>query len=69
MTSRSGADAHLVRYADDFVILGTGDMGEAKEVLEARLAELGLTLSAEKTRVVGAQEGFDFLGFHFEREP
>ena len=69
MTSRSGADAHLVRYADDFVILGTGDMGEAKEVLEARLAELGLMLSAEKTRVVGAQEGFDFLGFHFERKP
>jgi RNA-directed DNA polymerase len=69
MTSRSGADAHLVRYADDFVILGTGDMGKAKEVLEARLAELGLTLSAEKTRVVGAQEGFDFLGFHFERKP
>lgn len=32
------------------------------------MAELGLELSPEKTRVVGAGEGFDFLGFRFLRQ-
>ena len=68
LTERGGANAHLVRYADDFVILGVRDIEEAKEALGRIIEELGLTLSAEKTRVVKAEEGFDFLGFHFERK-
>ncbi|MGI0130893.1 MAG: group II intron reverse transcriptase/maturase [Thermoplasmata archaeon] len=67
LTSRESADAHLVRWADDFVILAKGDVGKAKEALDAIVVNLGLTLSAEKTRVVDAEEGFDFLGFHFQR--
>ena len=31
------------------------------------LASMGLVLSPEKTRVVGIDEGFDFLGFHIRR--
>jgi RNA-directed DNA polymerase len=59
----------LVRYADDLVVLcATRRQAEAaRELVAAVLAELGLRLSPEKTRIVhlaGGAEGFDFLGFH-----
>lgn len=59
-------DAHLVRYADDFVILCAKRpefyLGKAKEVLD----RLGLTLNEKKTRVINAkEERFDFLGHRF----
>jgi len=59
----------LVRYADDHVALcPTRERAEqARELVEATLAGLGLRLHPDKTRIVclaeGA-EGFDFLGFH-----
>jgi RNA-directed DNA polymerase len=59
----------LVRYADDLVALcATKEQAaEARELVAAILADLGLRLHPEKTRLVhlarGA-EGFDFLGFH-----
>jgi RNA-directed DNA polymerase len=64
------AGYEMVRYADDFVILC-----RCREEAEAALAavrhlaeERGLTLHPDKTRVVNAaEEGFDFLGYHFER--
>jgi RNA-directed DNA polymerase len=60
----------LVRYADDFVVVvnGTRDHAEAlrHEVAEV-IAPLGLRLAPDKTRVVGIDEGFDFLGFHIRR--
>jgi RNA-directed DNA polymerase len=62
---------HMVRYADDFVILCPNQQ-EAQEVLE-QLREwtqaAGLTLHPTKTRIVDAsqQGGIDFLGYHFER--
>jgi group II intron reverse transcriptase/maturase len=56
----------FVRYADDFVVLCRSE-DEAKEALarvEHLLADrLGLTLSAEKTKVTRFHEGFSFLGF------
>jgi RNA-directed DNA polymerase len=62
----------LVRYADDFVIFAKSE-GEAaaaltlaREVLEG---ELGLRLHPEKTRVVSVAHGFEFLGFHYFRDP
>jgi RNA-directed DNA polymerase len=60
----------LVRYADDFVVL-CWSQEEAEAALEAAgvvLAELGLELHPEKTRIVELTEGrsgFDFLGCHF----
>ena len=60
----------LVRYADDFVVL-CQTREEAEAALEAAgaiLAELGLELHPEKTRIVElteGREGFDFLGCHF----
>ena len=67
--SRWRADAHLVRYADDFVILASRSAPEVLELLKEIVEGLGLTLSPEKTRVVEAEDGFDFLGFRFRRRP
>ena len=62
----------LVRYADDFVIF-TKSEGEAEMALAAcqRILEgqLGLVLHPEKTRVVSVDAGFEFLGFHYFRDP
>jgi RNA-directed DNA polymerase len=60
----------LIRYADDFVLMVSGDRHHAealREEVTAVLAPLGLRLSPEKTRVVHIDEGFDFLGFHIRR--
>jgi RNA-directed DNA polymerase len=65
-----GATMRLVRYADDFVVMvhGTRDDADAlwDEVADV-LAPMGLRLSAEKTRVVHIDEGFDFLGWRIQR--
>jgi group II intron reverse transcriptase/maturase len=67
LPARNRADAHLVRYADDFVVVGKRGMKEAMAKLTEIIGGIGLTLSTEKTRLVNAGEGFDFLGFHFVR--
>ncbi len=56
----------VVRYADDFVVFceSKEDALAAIGVLREWLAERGLTLSEEKTRIVHLTEGFDFLGFN-----
>jgi RNA-directed DNA polymerase len=57
----------VVRYADDFVVFckTQEDALRVKDVLlPPWLAERGLTLSAEKTRIVHLSEGFDFLSFN-----
>ena len=63
-------DAHIVRYADDFVILCKRNPEFYLEQARAVLDRLGLTLNAEKTRIVHAREGsFDFLGHRFVVQP
>ena len=55
----------LVRYADDFIITGNSKElleREVKPCVEAFLAERGLELSQEKTKITHVSEGFDFLG-------
>jgi RNA-directed DNA polymerase len=64
------ANYRLVRYADDFVVLVTGQREHAEQLraeVAAVLAPMGLRLSPEKTRVVHIDDGFDFLGFHIRR--
>ncbi|WP_324289667.1 group II intron reverse transcriptase/maturase, partial [Streptomyces sp. H27-G5] len=60
----------LVRYADDFLVLVSGNRGHAeelrREVAEA-LTPMGLRLSVEKTRITHIDEGFDFLGWRVQR--
>jgi RNA-directed DNA polymerase len=63
-------NVEMVRYADDFVILcrSAADARDALERVQQWTASAGLTLHPEKTRIVDANlEGFDFLGYHFER--
>jgi len=57
-----------VRYADDFVVLcrTRKEAEQAKVFVGDVLAELRLSLSEEKTRVVSSREGFEFLGFAFK---
>ena len=55
----------FVRYADDFVVLcpTTAQAEEAWSLVTQTLHELGLALSAEKTRITTYGKGYSFLGF------
>jgi len=71
--------AHLIRYADDFVIVfaDESDARRVMEVLPKRFGKYGLALHPEKTRLIdyqrprgsgkggggGKSPTFDFLGF------
>ncbi len=61
----------LIRYADDFVLMVSGERHHA-EALRAEVSEvlapMGLELAPEKTRVVHIDQGFDFLGFNIRRQ-
>ncbi len=59
----------LVRYADDFVVLcrSAAQAEDARRRAAALMADLGLVLHPDKTRVVDlreGKEGLDFLGCH-----
>jgi RNA-directed DNA polymerase len=67
---RGQGNYQLIRYADDFVLMVSGEWHHAealREEVTAVLAPMGLRLAPEKTRVVHIDEGFDFLGFHIRR--
>jgi len=55
----------FVRYADDFVVVcpSTKRAEEARAFVESVLADLGLTLSPSKTKIVSYGKGYPFLGF------
>ena len=58
--------AHVVSYADDFVILSRGCAAEALAWTTAVMTRLGLTLNEAKTSLRDArQERFTFLGYSF----
>jgi RNA-directed DNA polymerase len=63
------ADARLVRYADDMVILAREWSGELTDWVESKLeGKFGLEMNREKTRVVEVKPGggsLDFLGYTF----
>ena len=59
----------LTRWADDWVVT-CRSRAEAQAALECArrvLAELAVTLQAEKTRIVHIQHGFEFLGFKIKQ--
>jgi len=61
---------HVVRYADDFVILADSKEFleiEIKSWVEQFLSARGVALSQEKTRITSITTGFDFLGWHFRK--
>src|SRR3954467_2707043 len=67
LTGRGEAfQAHVVSYADDFVILSRGRAAEALTWTKAVMTRLGLSLNEAKTSLKDArQERFDFLGYSF----
>jgi RNA-directed DNA polymerase len=63
------AEAKLVRYADDFVVLARGQTKRIAQFIEAKLEQwMGLELNREKTRIVDLRRpgtSLDFLGYTF----
>lgn len=60
----------MVRYADDFVVLcrSLDEAEAALELIREWTVKVRLTLHPTKTHIVDAtKDGFDFLGYHFER--
>ncbi|EGU8561434.1 group II intron reverse transcriptase/maturase, partial [Salmonella enterica subsp. enterica serovar Infantis] len=56
---------NVVRYADDFVVTGISSEllnEKVKPIIEAFMAERGLSLSPKKTLITHIDNGFDFLG-------
>ncbi|MGY2490714.1 reverse transcriptase domain-containing protein [Cupriavidus sp. CP313] len=67
---RNVSKINIIRYADDFVITGATRevlVDEVRPVVEQFLAERGLSLSSEKTRVTHIEDGFDFLGMNVRK--
>jgi RNA-directed DNA polymerase len=59
------AKLHLIRFADDFVIIGSSKALLEEDIepgVVGFMAVRGLELSAEKTKLTDIEEGFDFLG-------
>jgi group II intron reverse transcriptase/maturase len=62
-------DAHLVNYADDFVILTRGNADEAMQTMRAMMEKLKLTVNEKKTRrATLPEDAFTFLGYTFCRQ-
>jgi len=64
------AGYEMTRYADDIVIQcrTAQEAEDALKVLREWVEDRGLTLHPTKTKIVDVDvEGFDFLGYHFER--
>jgi group II intron reverse transcriptase/maturase len=61
-------DAHIVNYADDFVICCRGTAEEAMSVMRGMMSKLKLTVNEKKTRLCRLpEETFDFLGYTLGR--
>jgi group II intron reverse transcriptase/maturase len=58
---------HLIRYADDVVILAQRNLEDGIGLLHHYVERLGLRINQEKTRrlTLGIGESVDFLGFRF----
>ena len=61
-------DAHIVNYADDFVICCRGTAEEAAGAMRSMMARLQLTVNEDKTHACRLPaETFDFLGYTIGR--
>jgi group II intron reverse transcriptase/maturase len=61
-------DAHIVNYADDFVICCRGTATQAMTAMRDMMAKLKLTVNETKTRLRRLpEETFDFLGYTIGR--
>ncbi|MHC4489859.1 MAG: group II intron reverse transcriptase/maturase, partial [Planctomycetota bacterium] len=69
MFQLAGIPGTLVRYADDFIILLWRNGEQVVKQVKQMLGRLGLKLHSGKTRIIKAEQGFDFLGVHFRLSP
>ena len=61
-------DAHIVNYADDFVICCRGTADKAMDVMRGMMSKLKLTVNETKTRLCRLpEETFDFLSYTLGR--
>ncbi|MGO2498956.1 MAG: group II intron reverse transcriptase/maturase [Vibrio litoralis] len=67
---KKGARANFIGYADDFVVTCSSKevlVNDIKPLIAGFLAERGLSLSEEKTKITHIDDGFDFLGFNHRK--
>ncbi|MDQ2166448.1 group II intron reverse transcriptase/maturase [Vibrio anguillarum] len=67
---KKGAKANFIGYADDFVVTCSSKevlVNDIKPLIAGFLAERGLALSEEKTKISHIDDGFDFLGFNHRK--
>jgi group II intron reverse transcriptase/maturase len=66
---RDKGSVHLVRYADDFLLLANENIHRGKAIVERILKRLGLTINTEKTRTYSVKDSgsIEYLGFRFLR--
>jgi RNA-directed DNA polymerase len=68
--SKKSDKINFVRYADDFIVTGNSKEileNKIKPAIEIFLAERGLELSREKTKITHIDDGFDFLGLNIRK--
>ncbi len=67
---KKSARANFIGYADDSVVTCSSTevlVNDIKPLIADFLAERGLTLSVEKTKLTHIDDGFDFLGFNHRK--
>ncbi len=64
------ANGNLVRFADDiFITVRTKEAaGDVLNITRHFLAERGLEISEEKSKIVSVRQGFDFISRHYIKE-
>jgi len=64
-----GPTYRCIRYADDLIVCASTreQIEAAKSIIEEWLAQRGLALHPEKTRIAHINDGFNFLGFSVKR--
>jgi len=67
LASIKHGSVHLIRYADDIILLAQKNLKQGTTLLEHYVKRLGLTLNQEKTRILKMEQGasVEFLGFRF----
>ena len=67
--SMLAAGHDIIRYADDLLVLSTtrSEAHEAARLAHDLLADVGLALNSDKTSIIHADDGIEFLGFVIDR--
>lgn len=70
-TALGSSGLYYVRYMDDILILAASrwQLRRAVATLQRVFARLKLAIHPDKTFIGRIEKGFDFLGYHFSRQP